>query len=269
MTDRQERLARRNRLYGENDLSRLELFAGGYLNFGYWRDVRTDNPSTEDRIASQQAMYHRVVRELGTEDDDRLLEVGCGLGLGAALVANQYPVREISGVDVLPVQIDRAKNVNASAIAAMPGRLHYIVGSASDLPLIDRSVHKVFSIEAAQHFEDMPGFAAECYRVLTHAGRIALATFFSSDRDDADPLAQRLETFAEGIDLATPVDAVVDALGGAGFTEVGVRSIGDDVWHGFDRWLAHTSYAEAWPREWLRAHQDGLLDYYLITARKP
>lgn len=267
MTDRQTRLSRRDRMYG--DLMRLELFAGGYLNFGYWRDIRARELTTEHRVASQQAMYRLVVESLEVADQDRLLEVGSGLGRGAALVAEEYPARDVSGVDLLVSQVDRAKNINAAAIAAMPGRLHYVAGSASDLPMLDRSVHKLFSVEAAQHFEDLPGFASESYRVLAPGGRLSVATFFSTGTDEADLLAQRLETFADGIDLANPIDEVVDLLGVHGFADVAADSIGAEVWPGFDRWLARTSFADAWPREWLGSYQDGLIDYYLITARKP
>lgn len=258
----------RSRLYGENDLSRLGLFAGGYLNFGYWRDIRTRQLTDEHRVASQEAMYRLLAGAVEIAEGDRVLDVGCGLGRGPALLAREYPVRDVCGVDLLAVQVERAKNINAAAIAAMPGRLHYVEGDASDLPVTDREVHRVLSIESAQHFEDLPAFAAESHRVLSPGGRLGVATFFSTGHDEGDLLAQRLESFAEGIDLAIPVDTFTEVLRRARFTDVTARSIGEHVWPGFDRWLARTSYADAWPREWLGAYEDNLLDYFVVTARK-
>ncbi|QUG99666.1 methyltransferase domain-containing protein [Saccharopolyspora erythraea] len=269
MTDVQERLELRDRMYGENDLSKLELFAGGYLNFGYWRDIDARGGLTvEHRVASQEAMYRLVADAVGIRDGDRVLDVGCGRGKGTALVAEEYPVREIYGSDLLEVQVDRAKNANAAAIAAMPGRLHYVAGAASRLPLPERSMHRVFSVEAAQHFEDIPGFAAEAHRVLAPSGVLAVATFFATAAGRGPALADRLDTFASGVDLATGVEEFRGTLAAAGFAGVTSESIGEHVFPGLDRWLARTSYASTWAREWLGCYRDGLVDYYLITATR-
>ena len=264
------RLARRDRMYGENDLSKREIFAGGYLNFGYWRDIRfRQRLTTEQRVVSQEALYRLVLDTLDITEGDRLLEVGCGIGRGTALAAEEYPVREIHGTDLLPVQVERAKYVNASAIAAMGSRLHYVLGSASELPFLDRSAQKVFSVEAAQHFEDLAGFARESFRVLARPGMLAVASFFATRPGHDDVLSQRLETFASGIDLPHHIDVLTGELSRAGYVQVSARSIGKHVWPGLDRWLTHTSYAETWSRQWFSAYTDGLLDYYLITAKRP
>ena len=50
------------RAYGEGDLAALPVFAGGFINFGYWAGIPLDGELTvEQRVASQRALYDLVV----------------------------------------------------------------------------------------------------------------------------------------------------------------------------------------------------------------
>ncbi|MGI9063373.1 MAG: class I SAM-dependent methyltransferase [Pseudonocardiaceae bacterium] len=192
---------------------------------------------------------------------------GCGLGLGCALAAEEFGASEARGIDLVPDQVQRAERVNATAMARRPGRLGFRAGSASAIPYPDDTFDAAMSIEAAQHFEDLPGFATEASRVLVPGGRLVVTSFFATTADSATRLPDLLETFASGIDLATPIDAPATALQHAGFIDVDVRSIGEDVWPGLDRWISGTDYRDTWARNWLVAARQGLLDYFVISAR--
>ena len=258
----------RARMYGPQDLSSLPLFAGGFINFGYWRGIPLDGElSVEQRISSQRQLYRLVLRALDVSSPDRVLEVGCGLGLGCALAAEEFGSSDVRGIDLVPDQVQRAERVNHAAMARRPGRLGFRAGSASAIPYPDDSFDAAMSVEAAQHFDDLPGFATEASRVLVPGGRLVVTSFFATTADSATRLPDLLETFASGIDLATPVDALATALQHAGFIDVEVRSIGEDVWPGWDRWIAGTDYRDSWSRNWLVAARQGLLDYFLISAR--
>jgi ABC-type taurine transport system substrate-binding protein len=63
--------------------------------------------------------------------------------------------------------------------------------------------------------------------------------------------------------------SLLDFLKESGFSEVSAVPIGTQVWPGFDRWIASTKYADSWPRNFLHAYTEGLLDYYLVTAVLP
>ncbi|MGH3980905.1 MAG: SAM-dependent methyltransferase [Pseudonocardiaceae bacterium] len=255
-------------MYGPQDLSSSPLFAGGFINFGYWRGIPLDGDlSVEQRIDSQQQLYRLALRSLDITGSDRLLEVGCGLGLGCALAADEFDASDVRGIDVVPEQVRRAERVNASAMARWPGRLEFRVGSAAAIPYPDGFFDAVVSVEAAQHFDAPTGFATEASRVLAPGARLLVTSFFATTADSAARLPDLLETFATGIDLATPVDALVTALRHAGFIDVEVRSIGDDVWPGWDRWIAGTDYRDTWARNWVVAFQQGLLDYFVISTR--
>lgn len=260
----------RAELYGPRDLSSWSLFAGGFINFGYWRDIPLDGEiSTEQRIASQQELYRVALRALGVAGPNRVLEVGCGLGLGCVLAAVEFGPQQVVGIDVVPEQVQRARRVNAAALAARPEQLGFRVGSASRIPYPDGAFEAVVSVEAAQHFDDLPGFAAEALRVLAPGGRLVVTTFFAATAETAARLPELVETFASGIDLATPVGELLAALREAGFVDMEQVSIGADVWRGLDRWIGQTEYRDTWSRNWLLAVRRGLLDYYLVSARVP
>lgn len=251
------------RAYGTGDLAALPVFAGGFINFGYWAGIPLDGELTvEQRIASQQALYDLVVDALAIRPGDRVLEVGSGHGPGARRVLRRGPGL-VRGVDLMPEQVARAARANDDP------RVAFVQGAADDLPFGDASFDALLSVEAAQHFQDVPGFARESARVLAPDGRLAVTTFFTRTDDAGRRLAGLLRTFASGLDHAHRVDDVVRDLREAGFAEVGARSIGEHVWRGLDRWLAQGPRPGDWDRNWLPAFERGLVDYYLVTARKP
>jgi cyclopropane fatty-acyl-phospholipid synthase-like methyltransferase len=263
MTTQQDRIDLRRTVYGSGDLGALSIFAGGFINFGYWRDVPLDGEITlEQRVASQQAMYDLVADTLQIGAGDRILEVGCGRGIGTCSLLRRDPSR-VCGIDLMPEQVARAREANSDP------RLTFAQGAAAAIPFHDGSFNGLLSVEAAQHFEDLVGFARESYRVLEPGGRFALATFFTADEHAAPELARLLESFATGLDLAHSIESMQNALGAAGFTGVGAVSIGDHVWRYFDRWIAQTEYRDSWGRNWIPLVERGLVDYYLVTAHRP
>ncbi|GGQ18725.1 class I SAM-dependent methyltransferase [Streptomyces roseolilacinus] len=218
---------------------------------------------------------HRGVRPPGDAGGrgGRAVEVGCGLGVGCALALREYPYASVTGMDIHPDQLDRARRANAALLAASPERLRLVRGAAERMPFGAAEFDYLYSVEAAQHFSDLDAFARECARVLHPGGRTAVASFFvpgDEDRPDAArALAERLDSFASGLDAARPLGALTGALTAAGLVDVRAESIGASVWPGLDRYLAGIDLPVTWPRNFLGAYRDGLLDYYLVTAARP
>ncbi|MDH6709283.1 ubiquinone/menaquinone biosynthesis C-methylase UbiE [Kitasatospora sp. MAA19] len=259
------------RTYGAGDLSQAASFAGGFINFGYWQGMDLTAPTAEDRVHSQEQLYRRVLRAFPEPHPHlRLAEVGCGRGLGAALALREFRFAAVTGVDIHPDQIERARAVNAKALATYPDRLAYTLGSADDLPFADASLDGVYSVEAAQHFRGLTGFAREAARVLRPGGRLVVTTFFATDGPDiAERLSILLASFADGLDVPHPLTTFTRDLTAAGFTAVTTETIGPDVWPGLDRYLAETVPPGHWTRNFLPAWHNGLLDYHVITAHRP
>ncbi|WP_433329477.1 class I SAM-dependent methyltransferase [Spirillospora sp. CA-294931] len=253
-------------VYGSDDLSSAPAFSGGFINFGYWDGISLDRPlGTDDRVRSERNLYLRVLRELRTEGD--VLEVGCGLGVGCALALRESGLASVTGMDIHPDQVERARRANAEE----PGRLRFVRGAAESMPFEDAAFDAVYTVEAAQHFRDLAGFARESARVLRPGGRLVITSFFLPDARDgvAELLAERLDSFASGLDVPHPLPALTGELTAAGLARVSAESIGESVWPGLDRFLAELDQPVQWPRNFLVSYRDGLLDYYVITAEKP
>ncbi|MFJ9564706.1 class I SAM-dependent methyltransferase [Streptomyces fuscichromogenes] len=258
-------------VYGPQDLSSAPAFAGGFINFGHWAGIPLDGPlTTEDRVRSQRDLYRHVLGALDGADA-HAVEVGCGLGIGAALALEEFGFAAVTGVDIHPEQLERARRANAALLARAPERLGFAHGAAERLPFEDGRFDRLYSVEAAQHFRDLTAFAHEAARVLRPGGRLAVTSFFLpvGAEDAGGELAARLESFASGLDLAHPLAVLVDALGTAGLADVRTESIGDQVWPGLDRFLAGVDLPVQWPRNFLPSYHDGLLDYYVVTAARP
>jgi SAM-dependent methyltransferase len=253
-------------VYGKADLSRDPCFAGGFINFGYWESIDIDAPLREaDRVRSQEDLYRLVLAAVGVEESSRLLEVGCGRGLGCALALVEFGPAEVHGVDVHPEQVRRAQGSKGDSTE----RLGFWLGSASSLPFPDNSVDCLYSVEAAQHFPSLQDFVTEAARVLVPGGRIAVSTFFAVRAGLGDRLDGLLDSFASGLDVPHPLPSLLDFLVASGFSGISAVPIGAQVWPGYDRWVASTKYVDSWPRNFLRAYTEGLLDYYLVTAALP
>ncbi|MFH8617403.1 class I SAM-dependent methyltransferase [Streptomyces sp. NPDC017979] len=257
--------------YGPADLSREPIFGGGFINFGYWRAVDLSRPLGEqERVHSQQDLYRHVLDAVALTEGSSLLEVGCGLGMGSALALEEYRPAAVTGMDIHPQQLQRARETHADLLRREPGRLRFVQGAAEGIPLEDGAFDAVVSVEAAQHFPDLGAFARETARVLRPGGRAAVTSFFTVDDAPARPqeLADLLDTFANGLDIARPVSVLADAFSAAGLTEVRVESIGAQVWPGWDLWLSRWWAPDTWPRNFRRAYERGILDYHVVTAAR-
>ncbi|MEU5806520.1 methyltransferase domain-containing protein [Streptomyces sp. NPDC047718] len=258
--------------YGPADLSRESVFAGGFINFGYWKGIDLAAPLGQpERIRSQQDLYRQVLEAAGPLAGLRVLEVGCGLGMGCALALGEYGPAGVTGMDIHPQQLERARDAHAGLLRAEPGRLRFVRGAAERMPFGGGEFDAVVSVEAAQHFPDLAAFAAETARVLRPGGRLAVASFFTVDDapDRPGELAGLLHTFETGLDIARPVAELTDALGAAGLADARARSIGPAVWPGWDTWLARLWAPGTWPRNFFRAYDRRLIDYYVVTATRP
>ncbi|MFJ9692449.1 methyltransferase domain-containing protein [Kitasatospora sp. NPDC101183] len=257
--------------YGPEDLSRNPIFAGGFINFGHWQGIDLAGPVGEaERVRSQEDLYRHVLAAAEPPPSAAILEVGCGLGMGCALALREYGGAGATGMDIHPEQLRRARDTHAGLLRSEPERLRFVRGAAERMPFGAGEFDLVVSVEAAQHFPDVAAFAAETARVLRPGGRVAVASFFTVDGEPGRPaeLAALLETFANGLDIARPVGALTDAMGAAGLTGVRAESMGRHVWPGWDAWLGRWWAPDTWPRNFLRAYERGILDYYLVLAER-
>jgi ubiquinone/menaquinone biosynthesis C-methylase UbiE len=173
-----------------------------------------------ERTESQANLYRAVLRRLEVDPTDVALEVGCGIAVGAALALREFDPRAVHGLDLSQDQIDRATRANAELIAQQPNRLALQRGSALELPYAGETFDKCYSVEAAQHFEDLASCASETHRVLKPGGRLAATTFFTPHTAAVEELRRLIETIDSGVDVIFAIDVFRDDLLEVGFVDV-------------------------------------------------
>lgn len=255
--------------YGIEDLGKLVNFQGGYINFGYWKGIALDERqiTVEKRIESSAGLYELVIDKLIIQPSDHVLEVGCGRGLGCAMVAKEYNPCQILGVDITFEQIARAKIIHEALLKSNPS-LSFMVSAAESISLPNNSFDKVYSVETAQHFISMQAFAIEMFRLIKPQGALVLAAHFSTNQNAYAQMLQQELFVKESIDKLTPLPEVTSCLESAGFKNIHVDAIGKDVFPGYEKWLTQIDCPTPWSHNLYKSFVNGYLEYYIITATR-
>lgn len=104
-----------------------------------------------------------VVR-LGLTSDDRLLDIGCGLG--DALRSARRTGAAVAGIDPSPAMVERAAE-------AVPGAT-VKVGSAEDIPFPNDDFTAAIAVATLHHWADSKRGFDEIARVLAPGGRLLI-----------------------------------------------------------------------------------------------
>lgn len=253
----------------EDSLHELSIFEGGFINFGYWtQDLSTNRQLSKiERLESQKDLYRHVANKLEIKSLDCILEVGCGLGLGAKLVFEEFNPSGVFGIDSSKHQVGKAKATNEMFLLSNPN-LNFGQCCSSCLTFDDSSFDKVISIEAAQHFDSFNEFINESYRVLKKEGMIGIATFFGKNDASYKKAAKLIPTIETGVDKLVPIKTALAYLKNAGFKDIKIESIGQHVWPYLDKWIEQGDFKDSWDKNWLKGYQECLYDYYVIIAKK-
>jgi SAM-dependent methyltransferase len=135
-----------------------------FLNYGF---ADLDVPSGEgptDLASVCRRLYQEVL--LPFPDAERVLEVGCGRGGGAAFLLDQRPSLHYLGLDLSGEHIAVCRRRFASRGAAAS----FAVANASELPVREARFDVAFSVEAVHHFDDPLGFYRHVARALRPGG---------------------------------------------------------------------------------------------------
>lgn len=154
---------------------------------------------------SNRARNRWTVELLGVGPTDRVLELGCGPGLGLEASAARATSGRVVGLDHSATMIAQARRRLAGAVAA--GRVELRVGSLETIPTLGGGFDKIFSVNVVQFLPDRPA----AYRVLRDAlapGGTVATTYQPRHKNP---------TRADALAMAAQVHA---AMAAAGFTDI-------------------------------------------------
>lgn len=190
------------------------------------------------RRAARLARSDFLLREVERRMLDRLevvrlspavvLDVGTGLGQGAAALQRRYPAASVLGADLAPPLAAQAARLHgAAARSGLAGRLKrwfaagadaegrapaFFAADAAALPLAAGSVDLIWSNLAWHWFADPVAVLAQWYRVIRPDGLLMFSAFGVDTLKELRALGAALPSFPDLHDIG-------DALATAGFAD--------------------------------------------------
>lgn len=124
-----------------------------------------NNPA---RALVQRFYEGPLLRKLGGRlDNARVLDAGCGRGVGMQIILEQFGAAHVHGVDLDPLQVRHAQCRFASA---PEGRVTLAVAGVEKLPFPDQYFDAAFDFGMLHHVPDWQAGVAEIRRVLKPNG---------------------------------------------------------------------------------------------------
>ena len=111
--------------------------------------------------------YPPILEELRTEPFETLLDAGCGTAPMISLLAEEYPDRTYTGLDLTPAMIEVAK------AKGLPNAT-FVVGDCENLPFPENSFDVVINSQSYHHYPNPQAFWNSVYRVLKPGGKVIL-----------------------------------------------------------------------------------------------
>src|SRR5687767_5904912 len=104
----------------------------------------------------------------GLTQEQRVLEIGCGRGVGTEIIFKRFGAREVHAFDIDPDMVEQARRRLSSYPA---DRLQLYVGDATAIDEDDQSFDAVFDFGIIHHVPEWKRAVREVARVLRPGGR--------------------------------------------------------------------------------------------------
>ena len=158
-----------------------------------------------------------LAEELRISPNDRVLDVGCGMGGTARYIASTYGC-QVSGIDLTPEYVEVGNRLNKGL--ALDGQIDLSVANATDMPFEEAGFDRASMLHVGMNIADKAGLMAEVGRILKPGGYFAV---FDVMRVGAEPIEYPVAWAAdESTSFVGSVDDYRGALADAGFEIVDV-----------------------------------------------
>ncbi|WP_067499246.1 cyclopropane-fatty-acyl-phospholipid synthase family protein [Actinoplanes sp. TFC3] len=190
-----------------NWMAELIEIQGGSMHVGYWTDDDDHSPMLE----AINRCTDIVVSQLRLNPRDRLLDIGCGVGMPAIRAAHMFDA-DVVGIANSEWQVEEAR----LRVKQLGVRAHVTIefGDANALKYPDGSFDAVLAFQSLQHAEDRGRWLGEMLRVLRPGGQVVIVDFYTQT-----PLTDEEEhiLLAQGMEPPLPREDLLDTIAGSGF----------------------------------------------------
>lgn len=157
----------------------------------------------------------------------RVLDVGCGLGGLAVMLARDYDAAHVTAIDIEPELIGRARTrIDA---AGLSDRIEARQVEPGPLPFADEGFDGAIAKDVICHVPDKTAFMAELARVIRPRGRLVIADFFDNRAAEGETATSLFEAYVDGMAVYglrfhfCPIEDYRNAIEDAGFRLISER----------------------------------------------
>jgi len=270
----------------------LEYYWGEHIHLGWYAEGQRKGPfyGGKDFIEAKYDFTEKMLEFSKTDKPTKVLDVGCGIGGTSRYIAKRFPEAEVTGITISQEQQRRA-----TALATERGisNAKFELVDALNMSYPDNSFDLVWGCESGEHMPDKEKYVQEMARVLKPGGRLVIATWCQRDLKEGQEFTPKerktldylygewthpyfisVQEYGRIAEATGKLDEVVLEDWAQETIPAWRHSIWAGVW---DPWpvisrphLWWKVIRDAWCLEIMhRAFVDGLMEYGMITARKP
>ena len=119
--------------------------------------------------------YPDILEELEKEAFSDLLDAGCGPAPMISLLAEKYPERHYTGLDLTPAMIEQAK------MKQIPNA-EFVVGDCENFPFEENAFDEIICSNSFHHYPNPQAFFDSVKRCLRPGGRLILRDVTSENK---------------------------------------------------------------------------------------
>ncbi|EGK10277.1 MAG: class I SAM-dependent methyltransferase [Firmicutes bacterium] len=135
---------------------------------------------------------------LDIQEDDRVLEIGYGPGIGIHQCSQMIQQGKVTGIDHSNTMYKQAMRRNRKAIRE--GKVELQISAIEDLPISDEPFDKIYAVNSVMFWSDQQATFRKLYSLLKPGGTIATTyqpLYKGATKEDAVNYAEKLSTILQ------------------------------------------------------------------------